>query len=155
NIIGLIIGLLTTVGSVAQTYTPVAITGFNVDGFAESGTNAAAVTNTDLDLSTNILYSAAFAAANTSLGATGLPNNGTLINGSRTYQLQPYTSNNIFYLSAGGAQPNTLSAGTISLATPARYSNISLLMFSTEGNSVVDVILNFTDGTSLGIGTFT
>lgn len=156
NLLGLLIGLLlTTAGSVAQTYAPVPITGFNVDGIAESGTNAAAVTNTDLDLSTNLLYSAAFAAANTSLGATGLPNSGTLVNGSRTYQLQPYTGNNIFYLSAGAAQPNTLSAGTISLTTPARYSNISLLMFSTEGNSVVDVILNFTDGTSLGIGTFT
>ena len=150
----LLLGLLVAVtGSHAQTYTPVAVTGFNADGIAESGTNSTLVTSTALDLSNNIMYSAAFGAAN-SLPA-GVVNSGTIVNGTRTYQLQPFTANNLMYLSLNGAQANTLASGTFTLTTPVRFSNISLLLFSTEGNSDIDVILNFTDGTALGAGSYT
>lgn len=130
----------------AQTYSPVPITGFNNDVVAESGTNAMAVTSTDLDLSFYLLYSASFAAANGISG--GMTDNGTIVNGNRTYQLAPYNAGNGLYLSAGGAIANTAASGTLAITTPASYSKLSLLLFSTEGNSTISATLHFTDGTT-------
>src|SRR5262245_47892547 len=129
----------------AQTYTPVTVTGFNNDVVAEAGTSSQAVTTTSLDLSSYVVYTTAFAMANTISG--GLPNTGTIVNGTRTYQLAPYTGNNSVFLSAGGVAPGSAASGTLTLATPASFSKISLLLFSTEGNSTISVVLKFTDGT--------
>ncbi|WP_298734554.1 PKD domain-containing protein [uncultured Chitinophaga sp.] len=134
----------------AQTYTPVAVTGFNNDVVAESGTSTIAATSTDLDLSFNILYTAAFAATNGIAG--GLPDNGLIVNGARSYQLADYDADNGLFLSANGAVANTAAAGTLTLATPATFSRISLLLFSTEGATTVSATLNFTDGTSVAGG---
>lgn len=152
--IGLLLGLLVAVtGSHAQTYTPVAVTGFNADGIAESGTNSTLVTSTALDLANNIMYSVDFGSLNQL--PLGIVNSGTIVSGTHTWQLQPFTANNLLYLSTGGAQANTLATGTLTLNTPTRFSNVSLLLFSTEGHSDLDIILNFTDGTSLGAGSYT
>jgi gliding motility-associated-like protein len=137
----------------AQTYVPVAVTGFNNDVVAESGGNAAALTTTVLDLSNYIIYSAAFAAANGLSG--GLPDNGAIVNGARTYQLQPYNVNNALFLSANGAVANTVAAGTLTLAAPANYSRLSLLLFSTEGATTLSITLHFTDGTTAAGGNVT
>jgi gliding motility-associated-like protein len=149
--IGLLIGgLVIATGSLAQTYSPITVTGFNQDGVAESGIDATAVTTTALDLSSYIMYSTIFAAIN-GLQA-GLPTNGTIVSGTRTWQLQPYTSNNVLYLSSGGLQANTAALGTLTLAIPARFSAVNLLLFSTEGNSNINIVLNFTDGTTYNAG---
>lgn len=137
----------------AQTYTPVVITGFNNDVVAETGTNATAVTSTELDLSFYLLYSLNFATANGLSG--GMVDNGTIVNGNHTYQLAPYNGNNGLYLSAGGAIINTTAAGTLALTTPAAYSKLSLLLFSTEGNSTIGITLHFADGTSAPGGSVT
>lgn len=137
----------------AQTYTPVAVTGFNNDVVAETGTNAAALTTTVLDLSSNILYSAAFATANGLAG--GLPNSGTIVNGTRSYQLAAYNAGNGLFLSANGAVANTLAAGTLTLVSPAAFSRISLLLFSTEGATTLSATLTFTDGTTAAGGNMT
>jgi gliding motility-associated-like protein len=137
----------------AQTYTPVAVTGFNNDVVAESGTNAAAVTTTELDLSFYLLYSSAFAVANGLSG--GMVDNGTVVNGNRTYQLAPYNGNNGLYLSDGGAIVNTAASGTLAVTTPAPYSKLSLLLFSTEGNSTIGITLHFADGTTAPGGSVT
>jgi gliding motility-associated-like protein len=134
----------------AQTYVPVAVTGFNNDVVAEAGTSATAVTTTSLDLSFYLLYSTAFAAAN-GLSA-GVPDNGTITNGNRTYQLAPYNAGNGLYLSAAGHVPNTAASGTLALTTPAAFSKLSLLLFSTEGSSVINAMLHFTDGTWANAG---
>lgn len=136
----------------AQTYSPVPLTGFNNDVFAEAGTDAAAVTSVSLDLSNHVMYTANFAATNGLSG--GVLNSGTIVNGTRTYQLAPYDANNILYLSSGGAVPGTLGSGTVSLSTPAYFTHISLLLFSSEDDSRADVVLNFTDGTTLNAGNF-
>ena len=146
-------GLVIATGSLAQTYTPINITGFNQDAIAETGTDATAVTTTSLDLSTNIMYSALFAAIN-GLGG-GLPMNGTIVSGTKTWQLQPYTVNNVMYLSANAAQPNTMAWGSFTLATPARYKAVNLLLFSTEKTSTINVVCNFTDGSVYNAGNFT
>src|SRR5688572_2058785 len=91
-------GLVIATGSLGQTYTPIDIaSGFNQDAIAESGIDATAVTTTALDLSSNIMYSDIFAAIVGLQG--GLPSNGTIVSGTKTWQLQPYTSNNVMYLS--------------------------------------------------------
>lgn len=130
----------------AQTYTPIAVTGFNNDAVADTGVNALAVTTTGLDAQDKILYSVAFAAKN-SLPA-GLPNSGTLVNGLRTYQIADFGSNNVLYLSRFGNVINTASAGTLTFETPAAYSKISVLCFSTIEGSTLGITLNYEDGTS-------
>lgn len=151
--IGLLFGgLVFATGSLAQSYSPINITGFNQDGIAESGTDATAVTTTALDLSSYIMYSTIFAAINGLTG--GLPTSGTITSGTRTWQLQPYTGNNVLYLSAGGLQPNTAAAGTLTLTTPARYSAVNLLLFTTESHGNINVVMNFTDGTTYNAGNF-
>lgn len=137
----------------AQTYTPVAVTGFNNDIVAETGTNATAVTSTELDLSFYLLYSLNFATINGLSG--GMVDNGTVVNGNRTYQLAPYNGNNGLYLSDGGAILNTAASGTLAVTTPAPYSKLSLLLFSTEGNSTIGVTLHFADGTTAPGGSVT
>ena len=72
----------------AQTYTPVTVTGYNLDAIAESSP-AAASTFTAIDGSDYVLYSAAYGTA---LGTNkGLPNSGTVTSGTRTYQMNPYS----------------------------------------------------------------
>jgi hypothetical protein len=112
-----------------------------------------AVTTTDLDLSFYLLYSAAFAAANGLSG--GITDNGTVVDANRTWQLAPYNANNGLYLSEGATVANTLASATLGIATPAAYSKLSLLLFSTEGNSTISIRLHFTDGTTAPGGTVT
>jgi gliding motility-associated-like protein len=130
----------------SQTYSPVTVTGFNQDVVADTGTNATAVTSSELDLVFNILYSTTFAATNSLAG--GIPANGLISNGGYNFQLENYALNNALFMSVGGAQPNTLPSGTLTLATPASFSKLSLLSFSTEYFSVLSAVVNFTDGTS-------
>ncbi|HEY1165993.1 MAG TPA: gliding motility-associated C-terminal domain-containing protein [Chitinophaga sp.] len=137
----------------AQTYSPVPITGFNNDVVAESGTNATAVTTTELDLSFYLLYSEAFAVTNGLSG--GMVDNGTVVNANRTYQLAPYNANNGLYLSNNGTIVHTAASGTLALSTPAAYGKLSLLLFSTEGNSTIGFTLHFADGTSAPGGSVT
>jgi gliding motility-associated-like protein len=137
----------------AQIYTPVLISGYNNDVVAEAGVNAVAVTSTALDLSNHILYTSGFAAVNSLQG--GMVDNGTIVSGTRTYQLAGYTGNNGLYLSLNGAAPNTTASGVLSLTTPAVFSKLSLLIFSTEGSSSVDVLLRFTDGSVTAVNSHT
>jgi len=130
----------------AQTYTPIAVTGFNNDGVAEAGTNAEAVTTTGLDIQQKILYTFDFAALN-QLDA-GISNDGLFSTGLRTYQMADYTGNNVLYLSKNGAVQKTQGTGTLTFATPGAYSKISLLCFSTEQHSTLGITFNYTDGST-------
>lgn len=136
----------------AQTFTPVSVTGFNNDIVAESGTSSFAATTCVLDLSNYVLYSAAFAAANNMLG--GMVNNGNINAGTGIYQLASYTAGNGLYLSALGSAPNTNASGVLTLSSPASFSKISLLVFSTEGSSTLGIVLKFTDGTTVNAGNY-
>lgn len=137
----------------AQTFTPIAVTGFNSDIIAEAGNNAVAVTSTVIDGSNHVIHTTGFAALNGITG--GIINTGTIVSGTRTYQMAPYTGNNALYMSSAGNVANTVGTGTLTFATPKAYSNLSLLAFGTENNSVVTVILNFTDGTTVNAGNIT
>src|ERR1700740_257357 len=101
----------------AQTYNPISVTGMNADGVAES-VPALSSTTGALDGSDYVLYSAAYGNA---LGTGyGLPDNGTIVNGGRTYQINPYNQNNLLYITAG-------LTDSMIVTTPAPYAGVSLL----------------------------
>lgn len=127
----------------AQTYSPITLTGYNQDVVAEAGTSALTTTTMALDAvpaSNKVMYTQAF---RTSAGFSGggLVNNGTIVNGTSTYQLAPYTGNNCFLIQRGQNRD-------IVLATPGSYSKLRLLGFTTEGSSRLNVTVFFTDGSS-------
>lgn len=130
----------------AQTYSPVAVSGYNADVVAEApSTDAVATTSMSMDLSNHVMFSTAFGAG---VGlAGGLVNSGTVVSGTRTYQMDPYGGNNTLYLGAASTQ-------ALTVITPASYSKVSLMAFSTEGASTISVTLSFTDGTVTSYGNF-
>ncbi len=123
----------------AQVYSPIPATGYNTDAVAEN-TTAAANTSSAIDGSNYILYSNAYGQLY-SPSATGLPNNGLISAGTRTYQLEPYTQNNLLYIPA-------LQMDSLTLSSPASYPTISLLAFATEGAGLMNIKMRFTDGTT-------
>ncbi len=132
----------------AQTYTPVAISGYNHDVIAESGTSSLTTTTSALDgvtVSNKVIYSQAFRTAN-SFGGGGIPDNGLITNGAMTFQLGNYAANNCFIIPRSTNQD-------IVLTTLASFTSLRLLAFTTEGSSLVNVTVFFTDGTSLAAQT--
>src|SRR5436190_826553 len=121
----------------AQIMTPIATGGYNLDAVAEN-TTAVATTGGAIDGSNYVMYSAAYGALFSV--TNGLPNNGVASVGTRTYQMQPYTGNNMLYLTFG-------QSGTITVNTPASYAGLSLLCFATEGAGIADITVFFTDNT--------
>jgi gliding motility-associated-like protein len=150
--IGMLLGLLIVqTRSYAQpTYNPIAVTGFHHDIIADTGTSVLATTTTMIDgspfVARHVLYSASFAANNGLTG--GIPDNGTIVSGLRTYQLAPYIGNNALYLSRFGTIDSTRTDGTLTLTTPGYFARLSLVAFSTEGSSSINININYTDGTS-------
>jgi hypothetical protein len=132
---------LTLLGStymLAQTYTPVTVTGFNMDAVAEN-TVASTTTSGPIDGSNYAMYSAAYGALYNI--SKGLPNSGTVVSGTRTYQLNPYTGNNNCYILSG-------QKDSLILTTPASFAALSLLGCATEGNCAMTLTVRFTDGTN-------
>ncbi|MDP4283457.1 MAG: T9SS type A sorting domain-containing protein [Bacteroidota bacterium] len=122
----------------AQTYSPIALSGFNYDGIAED-TLAVNTTTGSIDLAGDVLYTANYATK--VVTPYGLPNSGTFSSGTKSYQLQPYNINNILRINAG-------LTDSLMLTTPASYASLSLLGFATEGTDQLDVKLRFTNGDS-------
>lgn len=128
----------------AQTYTPIAVSGFNHDIFAEAGSDATLVTDTVLDATSHIMYTQAFASAQGM--SAGIADNGLVADAGGTYQFQlaPYTGSNGLTLLRG----RTL---TLTLDAPAAFARLSLLAFSTENASTITVTVNFVNGSSLQV----
>lgn len=127
----------------AQTFSPVAVSGFNQDVIAEGAPNTLATTTFPLDgpLTSNmIIYTEAFRNFAGFTGG-GVPDNGIIIDAAGTYQLADYTANNALIL-------ERTQAADLSLVTPGRYSRIRLLGFTTEGSGAVSATVYFTDGSS-------
>jgi gliding motility-associated-like protein len=125
----------------AQVFTPVPVTGFNHDVFADVYPNTVTCTDTVLDLTNHIMYTAAFAASAGLSG--GVLNSGAIADASNThqYQLESYASLNTLMIT----RSNTKS---LTLVTPASFTQLSFLCFSTERASTINVSVDFTDGTS-------
>lgn len=130
----------------SQLYTPVPVTGFNHDVIAEAGTSSLTTTTIPLDgvtVSNKVMYSVAFRTANGFSGG-GIADNGTVTDAAGTYQLAPYTGNNALLL-------QRTQTGTLTLNTPAKYTFMRVLCFTTEGSSLVNVSLTFTDNSTTNV----
>ncbi|MFM7671206.1 MAG: gliding motility-associated C-terminal domain-containing protein [Bacteroidota bacterium] len=137
-LLSFLLGSLTTYAQ----FSPISLTGFNQDVVAESGTSALATTTIEMDAispSNSVMFSTGFAAAN---GLTaGLPANGTIVAGPDTYQLAPYTGNNVLFVRRN-------QSADLTLVSPSSFAKIRLLAFSTEMSSTINISLGFTDGTT-------
>ena len=81
------------------------------------------------------------------INSTGNPN--------ATFQLQPYTQNNVLALLNGNGNPiNLPTTGTLTLTTPGSYSNLSFIL-TNAGSGGANITFNFSDATSttVNIGT--
>lgn len=127
--------------SLAQ-FTPVPLTGYNQDAVAEAGPSSQATTTLQMDggASNKVMYTNAFRTF-AALGGGGLPDNGTIVSGGDTYQLESYTANNALYIFRNETR-------SLNLVTPASYARLRVLALSTEGASTVSISVGFTDGSS-------
>jgi gliding motility-associated-like protein len=129
-------------------HTPIAVTGFNHDVIAEgTGNSALSTTTKEMDAlspSNYVLCSKQFTTANafTPANTYGIPDNGIITSGGRTYQLANYTGSNALYLFP-------TETGTLTLTTPSNFSNISIAALGTEGAATLSITFNFSDGSSL------
>lgn len=142
GIASLVLLLITTV-SFGQPFVPVTVTGFNHDVVAETGTSSLTTTTIALDAvpaSNRVMYTNTF-RINNAFGGGGLPDNGIITDASGSYQLNSYAANNALLLQRA-------QSGDLSLATPAKFSTIRVLGFTTEGTSSINVTLHFTDATT-------
>jgi hypothetical protein len=79
---------------------------------------------------------------NTAAPTTGLPAPGVLVSAadaSTSYLVQPYTANNIRLLDSAN------TPGTLTLAAPAGYSNLSFLTSSGNGTGTLTLTVHFAD----------
>jgi len=121
-------------------FTPIPVSGFSQDVIAEGGPSPLATTTMEIDAltpSNKVMYSVSFASF-ASITA-GLPDNGTIVSGSDTYQLASYTGNNALFV-----KRNEIFELTVS--TPAPFAKIRLLAFSAEQASTINIGLGFSDG---------
>lgn len=122
-------------------FLPVSISGFNHDVVAESGNSSLTTTTVSLDgvtVSNKVIYTQTFRTLN-SFGGGGIPDNGTITSGPDSYQLASYNSNNVLLI------PRNQN-GDIILSTALKYNAVRVLCFSTEGTSLVNATIFFTDG---------
>jgi GEVED domain/Secretion system C-terminal sorting domain/Ig-like domain CHU_C associated len=142
--------LFVGVTAFAQTYQPLAVTGFNQDVIANGIGAPTTSTTTSVDAqnaNANFAYLALDYQATeaSALPTVGLPVNGQLTSPNipgLTYSLQPYTGNNSLKL------PNQNDSGTLTLTTPVAVSALYLATTSGDGGSTISVQVNFADGTS-------
>ncbi len=139
HIVAAVTGILLAGRVFSQTYSPIATTGYTLDAVAEN-TTALSTTGGSIDGSNYIMYSQAYGAIYGG-GATGLPNSGLIANGTRTYQLQSYTTTNVLYVPGG-------QSDSLIFVNPAPYPSISIIGFATEGNATMNLKVRFTDGST-------
>lgn len=135
--------LVVAAAAFSQPFVPVTVTGFNHDVVAETGNSSLTTTTIALDAvpaSNRVMYTNTFRITN-GFGGGGLPDNGTITDASGTYQLASYASGNALLL-------QRTQTGDLTLTTPAKFSTIRVLGFTTEGTSLINVTLHFTDATT-------
>lgn len=132
----------------AQNYQTLNVTsGYNEDLIANGAGAASSSTTQSVDDPANgfVFMSKDFVNASGASPASGLPDNG-LINSENTsglsFQLGSYSSNNSLRLL------NANDSGTLSFNSTPKASKLYILATTGSGNSVADILVTFTDGTS-------
>ena len=132
-----------------QTYTQVPVTGFNADIIANGSGTAMSSTNNDAD---GIMVFAAqnfVNPSNQTPGAnTALPNSGLITSAvtttpGLTFQLAPYTGNNVLRVAGN-------TSGTLTFTTPISATDLYVLLtpVNYSGTMPVTFTVNFTDATT-------
>jgi gliding motility-associated-like protein len=131
----------------AQTFNPIPISGFTDDVIAEAGTSSLTTTTNRIDggSSNKVMYTQAFRTTN-AFGGGGIPDNGTLSITGSTFQLAPYNGLNCAII------PRSTNRD-ITLNTPNKYSALRLAVLTTEGSSLANATIFFSDGTSTQVVT--
>src|SRR5688572_23226062 len=143
--------LLAAYSSQAQTptYTQVPVTGFNADIIANGSGTAMSSTNNDADGLTVFAAQNFVNPSNQTPGAnTALPNNGLITSAvtttpGLTFQLAPYTGNNVLRVAGN-------TSGTLTFTTPISATDLYVLLtpVNYSGTMPVTFTVNFTDATS-------
>ncbi|MFC5269459.1 T9SS type A sorting domain-containing protein [Adhaeribacter terreus] len=132
-----------------QTYTQIALTGYNADIIANGPGSAMNSTNNDAD-NVNVFAAQNFVnpsnqtpAANTALPNTGLITSAVSSTPGLTFQLAPYTGNNVLRVAGN-------SSGTVTLVTPLSTTDLYILLTPViyQVSIPTTFTVNFTDGTS-------
>jgi hypothetical protein len=132
-------GLILAASAQAQVYVPIPVTGYTQDVIADAGGTAIATTTTNFDepaLQTSqfsyVLYQQGY---NTAFPSLGVPSTGSIITSpTRSYQLGPISGNNSLQLIDPGSFGQPVPSGTLTLATPAPYAALSLLLADGVGH---------------------
>jgi hypothetical protein len=125
---------------------PIAVTGWNRDLVIES--TAVGPPYTSYASEMNVGENKGFYQTGLAPHAWGMPPSGmfvSLIGDYTIFQFQPYNANNALVLSSDTG----LTSGTLTLVTPATYSQIAVVAHSGNGtNSTGPITFNFSDGSS-------
>ena len=129
----------------------IAATGYNQDVIAEAAaSDPSTATSIPFDgvspnaTVNNVFYEQGF--GNSAAQGTGLPAGDTPIvspiNPGVSFQLQPYTANNVAFM------PSLNSSVTLTLVSPASFRTLNILATASDGGGNVSARLNFADGSS-------
>jgi hypothetical protein len=136
--------------AMAQTYVPVAVTGYNADIVANGSGSAATSTSINADDGGFVLMAQNYVTPSNQSPTSFLPNSG-LINSAATpgvtYQLAAYTGNNSLRIPATGTG-TAAGTGTITFSSPFSAEALYVLGFSGSGISTVTITVTFTDATT-------
>ncbi|KOS07149.1 hypothetical protein AM493_14695 [Flavobacterium akiainvivens] len=134
-------------------FTPVDVTGHNADVIANGTGIANTSTNNAVDGVSNSYVALDYEKVSGTVTTVGLPLNRTLTaaapNAGLKFLLPDYGSNNALRLPAQNQE------GTFTLATPRKFSDVYLSLTSGSGGSTITAELEFQDGTTQAVSTFT
>ncbi|AYN00364.1 T9SS type A sorting domain-containing protein [Chryseobacterium sp. 3008163] len=133
----------------AQEYQPITIqSGFNADVIANGVGASATSTNNDVDgvsyafISTDFKLTAAAPGLSYGLPANGIINSAVGSTIGLNYVMAPYSSNNSLRLQ------NTNDSGTLTFTNPTPALSLYMLATGGSGDTAVDAVVNFSDGTN-------
>src|SRR5688572_7380034 len=133
-------------GLKAQTYSPIAVTGYNADVVANGTGAAAASTTHDVDGVNYNFMAQGYTNPTPTTTTRGLPTSGLITTvvaatPGLTYQLAPYTANNSLRI-------NGVGTGTLTFTTPTAGDKVYVLATSGSGTSIATITVTFTDNTT-------
>jgi hypothetical protein len=142
--------------AVAQQIRPVSLTGFNEDVVANgtSSVSTSSTTRATDQAPGYVLFAAGYSNQNNSVGANGLPANGSFNsaqNSERAYQLASYSSNNTLLLrSSSDASNGGATSGTLSFTSPyqSNYATLYVVGTTGSGTGTVNYQVNYSDATT-------